>query len=311
MLFYIVILAGGIGKRMKSKKVKVLHEIMGKSMINWVIDLAKSISYKSIILVYGEKGKELKDKFPGIKYAFQRKPNGTGAAVGVALEEIKDGEGNLIVLSGDIPLLSKKSLNDFIKYHENNNFHVTIMTFHPDDPSGYGKIIREKDEIVEIVEERDASPSQKKIKEVNGGIYAFSLKHLKKALKQVKPDNAQGEYYLTDAIALIRKDGGKVGGFKNENAWELKGVNTRKDLSDISDILRRKKIEVLQKEGVTILMPDTVFIEPQVEVGKDTVLHPNTVLRGNTVIGTDCVIEPFVYLMNKKIPPGTTIKSGK
>lgn len=311
MRFHVIILAGGIGKRMKSKKVKVLHEIMGKPMVKWVIDLAKSISSKSIILVYGKKGKELKDKFPGIKYAFQKEPKGTGDAVGVALKKIKEKEGNLIILSGDIPLLSEKSIKNFIKYHEENDFQVTMMTFFPENPHGYGKVIREKDEITGIVEERDATPAQKKIKEVNGGIYAFSLKYLKKTLKNIKPDNAQGEYYLTDAIALIRKNGGKVGGYKNKNAFELKGVNTRKDLSDINGIIRRKKIEDLQKKGITILMPDTVFIEPQVEVGKDTIIYPNTVLRGNTVIGTDCVIEPFVYLMNKKIPPGTTIKSGK
>jgi bifunctional UDP-N-acetylglucosamine pyrophosphorylase/glucosamine-1-phosphate N-acetyltransferase len=311
MVFHTIILAGGIGKRMKSEKVKVLHEIMGKPMIKWVIDLAKSIPSKSITIVYGKKGKELKGKFPGIKYALQKEPNGTGAAVNVALNKIEDKEGNLLILSGDIPLLSEETLNDLIEYHKNNNFDVTIMTFCPLNPSGYGKIVRKKDEIIKIVEERDANRAEKKIKEVNGGIYVFSLKYLKKALKQIKPDNAQGEYYLTDAIAIIRKDGGKIGGFKNKNALELKGVNTRKDLSDINNILRKKKIESLQNEGVTILMPDTVFIELQVRIGKDTIIYPNTVLRGNTVIGVNCVIEPFVHLKNKKIPRGTTIKSGK
>jgi bifunctional UDP-N-acetylglucosamine pyrophosphorylase/glucosamine-1-phosphate N-acetyltransferase len=310
MLLNVIILAGGIGKRMKSKKVKVLHEIMGKPMIKWVTDLAESISPKSIILVYGKKGEELKDRFSELKYAFQEKPTGTGTAVRIALKKIEDKDGNVIILSGDIPLLSKESLNNLINYHKKNDCHVTIMTFCPDDQSGYGRVIRENDEITKIVEERDATDSQKKIKEVNGGIYVFSLKHLRKALKKITPDNAQGEYYLTDVIALIRKDGGKIGGFKNKNAWELKGVNTRNDLSDIIDTLRIKKIEALQEKGVTILMPNTVFIEPQVEIGKDTIIYPNTVLRGNTLIGSDCVIEPFVYLMNKKIPRGTTIKSG-
>lgn len=311
MVFHIIILAGGIGRRMKSRKVKVLHELMGRPMITWVIDLAKSILSKSIVLVYGKKGKELKDKFPGIKYVLQEEPNGTGAAVEIALQEIKDNEGNVIVLSGDTPLLSKKSLEKLMNYHKKNALNVTIMTFCPTNPTGYGRIIRRKDKIIEIVEERDASSIQKKIKEVNGGVYVFSLKHLKKALKNVKPNNAQGEYYLTDVISIIRKNGGKVGGIKNQNALELKGVNARKDLADINNILRKKKIEALQKEGVTILMPDTVFIEPQVKVGKDTVIYPNAVLRGDTVIGTDCTIEPFVYLINKKIPSGTTIESGK
>jgi bifunctional UDP-N-acetylglucosamine pyrophosphorylase/glucosamine-1-phosphate N-acetyltransferase len=310
MLFHVIILAGGVGKRMKSKKVKVLHEIMGKPMIKWVTDLADSISPKSITLVYGKKGEKLKDRFPGLKYAFQEEPTGTGAAVKIALKKIKDEEGNLIVLSGDIPLLSKKSLINLIDYHKRNSCHVTIMTFCPDDQSGYGRVIRENNEIMKIVEEKDATDSQKEIKEVNGGIYAFSLKHLKKALEKIRPNNAQGEYYLTDVIDLIRKDGGKIGGFKNKNAWELKGVNTRSDLSDVINTLRIKKIEALQEKGVTILMPDTVFIEHQVEIGKDSIIYPNTVLRGNTLIGSDCIIEPFVYLMNKKIPRGTTVKSG-
>ena len=310
MLFHVIILAGGIGKRMKSKKVKVLHEIMGKPMIKWVTDLAESISPESITLVYGKKGEKLKDKFPGLKYAFQKEPTGTGAAVKIALKEIEEEEGNLIVLSGDIPLLSKKSLIDLIDYHKKNNCRVTIMTFCPDNQRGYGRIIRENNEIMKIVEEKDATDSQKKIKEVNGGIYAFSLKHLKIALKKIRPNNAQGEYYLTDVIDLIRRDGGKIGGFKNKNAWELKGVNTRSDLSEIIDTLRIKKIEALQEKGVTIIMPDTVFIEHQVEIGKDSIIYPNTVIRGNTLIGSDCIIEPFVYLMDKKIPRGTTVKSG-
>ena len=310
MLFHVIILAAGIGKRMKSKKVKVLHEIMGKPMIKWVTDLADSVSPESITLVYGKKGEELKDKFPGLEYAFQEEPTGTGAAVKIALKKIKEEKGNIIILSGDIPLLSKKSLNKLLDYHKKNACHVTIMTFCPDDQSGYGRVIRENDEIIKIVEERDATDSEKKIKEVNGGIYAFSLEYLRKALKKISPNNAQGEYYLTDVIALIRKDGGKIGGFKNKNAWELKGVNTRNDLSDIIDTLRIKKIKALQEKGVTILMPDTVFIEPQVEIGKDTIIYPNTVLMGNTLIGSDCIIEPFVSLMNKKIPQGTTVKSG-
>lgn len=311
MLFHIIILAGGIGKRMKSKKVKVLHNLMGKPMIKWVINVASSFSPKSMILVYGKKGQELKGKFPGVKYALQKEPAGTGDAVLIGLNEIKDTDGNVVVLSGDTPLLSKKSLGELIDYHKKNALHVTIMTFCPDEPTGYGRIVRKKDEITEIVEERDASTTQKKIKEVNGGVYIFSIKHLRDALKKVTPNNAQGEYYLTDAIAIIRKNRGKIGGFRIENPDELKGVNTRKDLSEITEILRERKIESLQEKGVTIIMPNTVFIEPQVEVGQDTVIHSNTVLRGNTVIGTNCILEPFVYIMDKKIPTGTTIKSGK
>ena len=153
MVFHIIILAGGIGKRMKSKKVKVLHEVMERPMITWVIDLAKSIPSKSIVLVFGKKGKELKDKFPGIKYAFQKEPNGTGAAVEIALHEIEDNEGNVIVLSGDTPLLSKESLEKLVNYHEKNALNITIMTFCPVNPTGYGRIIRKKDKIIAVIRE--------------------------------------------------------------------------------------------------------------------------------------------------------------
>ncbi len=240
MTFHTIILAAGIGKRMKSKRVKVLHNIMGRPMVEWVIDLAKSFTPESIILVYGTKGKKLKGKFTGVTYALQKEPTGTGAAVEIALKEIKDNEGNVIVLSGDTPLISKESLEKLINYHKKNALNVTIMTFCPADPAGYGRIIREKDEIAEIVEERDASASQKKIKEVNGGVYVFSIKHLRGALKKITPENAQGEYYLTDVIAIIRNTGGKVGGVITENPMELKGVNTRDDLSEINNFLREK-----------------------------------------------------------------------
>ena len=310
MSLHTIILAAGIGKRMKSKKVKVLHNLMGKPIIEWVVDQAKNISEKSITLVYGKKGESLKNKFPGIKYVLQKNPTGTGAAVAVALKKIKDKKGTAVILSGDIPLLRKQSLLKLLEYHKKNSFDVTMMTFCPKNPKGYGKIIRERNEITKIVEEKDASTRQKKISEVNGGIYVFSIKHLRNALKKVTTDNAQGEYYLTDVVELIRKDGGKVGGFKLKDPLELKGINNRKNLSEAVQILRNRKIEALQEKGVTVILPDTVYIEPTVKIGQDTIIYPNTVLLGNTIIGSDCVIEPFSYLVDKKIPSGTTIKSG-
>jgi len=310
MSLHTIILAAGIGKRMKSKKVKVLHNLMGKTIIEWVIDQAKSISGESITLVYGKKGEEFKNIFSGVQYALQEEPTGTGAAVAVALKKIKDKKGTVVILSGDIPLLRKKSLEKLLDYHQKSALDVTIMTFCPHSPKGYGRIIRENNEITKIVEERDANKQQKKIEEVNGGIYVFSMQHLRNALTKVTTDNAQGEYYLTDVVAIIRENGGKVGGFKTKDPLELKGINTRKNLSEATRILIDRKIEALQQEGVTILLPNTVYIEPNVKVGQDTIIYPNTVLLGNTIIGSDCVLEPFSYFKDKKIPSGTTIKSG-
>jgi bifunctional UDP-N-acetylglucosamine pyrophosphorylase/glucosamine-1-phosphate N-acetyltransferase len=240
----------------------------------------------------------------------QEKPTGTGAAVAVALKKIKDKKGTVVILSGDIPLLRKKSLAKLLDYHKKNSSDVTIMTFCPKHPKGYGRIIRENNEIMKIIEERDANKQQKEIGEVNGGIYVFSINHLRNALKKITTDNTQGEYYLTDVVAIIRENGGKIGGFKTEDPLELKGINTRKNLSEAIQILRDRKIESLQKKGVTIMLPNTVYIEPSVRVGQDTIIYPNTVLLGNTIIGSDCILEPFVYLIDKKIPSGTTIKSG-
>ncbi|MEO0293098.1 MAG: sugar phosphate nucleotidyltransferase [candidate division WOR-3 bacterium] len=311
MVPHIIILAAGIGKRMKSKKIKVLHELMGKPIIEWVINLAKSLSPESITLVYGKDGEVLKGIFKGINYAFQEKPTGTGAAVSIALKTFKECKGDVIVLSGDTPLLMKESLIRLLEYHKKQNNDATIMTFFPEDPKGYGRIIRKGEEIIQIIEEKDATPTQKEIREVNGGIYVFSIPKLKEALKFLTPNNAQGEYYLTDVISLIKEAGGKVGGVIIENSWELKGINTRRDLAEVTDILRRKKIEALQEEGVTIIMPDTVFIEPEVMVGKDTIIYPNVVLRGKSIIGSNCILEPFVYLVDKEIPSGTIVKSGE
>lgn len=310
MSLHTIILAAGIGKRMKSKKVKILHNLMGKPIIEWVIDQAKSISGESITLVYGKKGKELENKFSEVQYALQEEPTGTGAAVAVALKKINAKKGTVVILSGDIPLLRKKSLEKLLDYHQKSALDVTIMTFCPHSPKGYGRIIRENNEITKIVEEKDANKQQKKIEEVNGGIYVFSMQHLRNALTKVTTDNAQGEYYLTDVVAIIRENGGKVGGFKTKDPLELKGINTRKNLSEATRILIDRKIEALQQEGITILLPNTVYIEPNVKVGQDTIIYPNTVLLGNTIIGSDCVLEPFSYLKDKKIPSGTTIKSG-
>jgi len=310
MSLHTIILAAGIGKRMKSKKAKVLHDLMGKTIIEWVVDQAKSISGKSIMLVYGKKGEELKNRFSGVQYALQKEPTGTGAAVAVALKKINAKKGTVVILSGDIPLLRKKTLEKLLDYHQKSALDVTIMTFCPHSPKGYGRIIRENNEITKIVEERDANKQQKKIEEVNGGIYVFSMQHLRNALTKVTTDNAQGEYYLTDVVAIIRENGGKVGGFKTKDPLELKGINTRKNLSEATRILIDRKIEALQQEGVTILLPNTVYIEPNVKVGQDTIIYPNTVLLGNTIIGSDCVLEPFSYLKDNKIPSGTTIKSG-
>lgn len=308
MSLSVIILAGGIGKRMKSKKVKALHLIMGKPMVEWVIETARAISPDSILLVYGNKGEEMKNLFQGVNYVFQPEPLGTGDAVSRGLGEIKEEKGHTLILSSDVPLLSSRTIENLIDYHKKNNYDATLLTFIPDNPSGYGRIIREGTEIKAIVEEKDASEEEKRTREVNGGTYIFSLQTLRDAIGLLRPDNTQGEYYLTDVISIIRNKGGKIGGLKIDDPSELKGVNTREDQNGVIELLRRRKIRELQMEGVTIFMPDTVYIEPDVKIGSNTIIHPNVVITGNTVIGSDCIIYPFVHLSGDKIPPGSKIE---
>lgn len=308
MYFGVMILAGGKGKRMKSRKSKVLHPLMGKTMIEWVIDTARELNPDETIIVYGKKAEEMVDMFSDVKFVLQPVPEGTADAVEKGLKRIEEKEGNVIILSADVPLLKKETVMNLFKYHENSKFDATVLTFEPDDPEGYGRIIYEGEEIVRIVEEKDASQREKEIKEVNGGIYVFSLSALRNSLSQVNDDNAQGEYYLTDVISIIRRDGGKIGGMLTENSRELYGVNTRTDLRRVIDFKRREKIKELEEKGVTFIMPDTVYIEPQVEIKKDTTIYPHVVIRGKTVIGENCIVKPYVQLEDSKIPPDTEIE---
>lgn len=309
MSLNVIVLAGGVGKRMKSEKVKVLHDIMGKKMVEWVIETAKGLSPDSVTLVYGKKGETMESMFGGINYAFQPEPNGTGDAAEIALKDINEEKGDVLILSGDVPLLSRDTLEELYSHHRDNNLHATVLTFRPEDPEGYGRILREDELVKEIVEETDADEEEKKIREVNGGIYVFKMNPLRESLSGLNPDNAQGEYYLTDAISILQRKGYRVGAVETDKLWELQGVNTRQDLSDVVDTLRRRKIESLQNKGVTILNPDTVYIEPDVEVGRDTIIHPGTVLKGKTRIGENCTIKPFVSIEGGKISKNTVVES--
>ncbi len=307
MSFHVIVLAGGVGKRMKSDKSKIMHLVMGKPMVHWVIENAKAVSPSSITLIYSKKGKEVEGLFPRVDYVLQPEPLGTGDAVSRALNKIEDKKGDVLILSADVPLLSNDTLERLITCHKENDYAATFLTFKPSNPFGYGRIIRDGQEIIRIVEEKDASEEEKKIREVNGGVYIFSLATLRNSIELIKPVNAQIEYYLTDVISIIQKRGGKITGVITDNPSELQGINTRSDLTIVIESMRKRKIRQLQEEGVTILAPWTVYIEPQVEIGRDTIIEPNVVITGNTFIGINCVIGPFVHLVDQKISSGSKI----
>ncbi|HDI83324.1 MAG TPA: hypothetical protein ENF18_05985 [candidate division WOR-3 bacterium] len=311
MALGVIIMAGGIGKRMKSERVKVLHNLLGKPVLFYVVERAKSLNPDEIVVVYGKKGMEIKGMFSGIRYAYQEVPMGTGDAVMKALGEIEGFEGEIMVLSGDVPLLTEDTLNKLIQHHRNGGYKSTILTFYPPEPGAYGRIVREGDEVMRIVEARDATDEELQIKEVNSGIYVFHSEYLRKGLTMIDNKNAQGEYYLTDVIQKIREMGGKVGGVPADDPFEVSGINTREELSIVEDVLRKRIIKHFQENGVTFHMPDTIYIETGVSIGEDTEIYPFCYIGGNTRIGRGCTIEPFCYLYDAMVKDGERVKAGK
>lgn len=310
MKLCVIIMAGGIGKRMKSKKVKVLHTILDKPLLSYVIELAKSISPESIVVVYGKNGENLKNKFASVNFAYQEEPLGTGDAVKRGLERLKDFNGDVLVLSGDVILLSKETILKMINEHTSKNSDCTILTFFPEDPSHYGRIVRKGDEILRIVEAKDATDEERKIREVNSGVYIFKKDKLEENIVKIDNKNAQGEYYLTDVIGKIKENNGIIRGVICKDPYEVEGINTREELTNIERIIRNRIIKKLQDEGVTFHFPETVYITPDVKIGRDTEIFPFNVLKGYTHLGEGCVVESFCFLNNAKIPDGTLIKRG-
>ncbi len=313
MSLSVIIMAGGIGKRMKSAKVKVLHPLLGKPIVSYVVETVRELSPDRTVLVYGKSGSNIKRLFSDIEYAFQPEPLGTGDAVKKGMETLADISGDVIILSGDVPLLSEGTLRNLIDVHLSQNNTVTILTTRMKNPYGYGRIVRDGERILRIVEEVDADDSIRAIDEINTGVYIFKIQALRDSLNKLQPNNKQKEYYLTDIIGILREQAFRIGGYIAEES-ECKGINTRKDISVLTKILLMRVFDKLYNNGVTIEMPDTTYIESEVEIGKDTVIEPSCVIKGNTKIGSGVVIGAFSYLEDaiitdgKVIPPYTHIK---
>ncbi|MCD6449386.1 MAG: bifunctional UDP-N-acetylglucosamine diphosphorylase/glucosamine-1-phosphate N-acetyltransferase GlmU [Thermotogaceae bacterium] len=293
----VLVLAAGLGKRMKSKYPKVVHKIMGKEMINWVIDTASKIG-SEIGVVAGHKADVVKKVIPShVKVYIQKEQLGTAHAV-MSAKEFIDPEQDLLILYGDVPFIKEETLKNMWKVHKNTDADVTILTAVMNDPAGYGRIIRdETGKFIKIIEEKDLTEEQKKIKEANMGFYIFKGEKLLEVLPKIKNDNAQKEYYLTDAPALLDK----VSTYAIEDVFEVSGINTRKQLIELEKEMRMRIIEKLLDEGVTIIDPETTYIQPMVKIGKDTIIHPMTFIEGNTVIGEDCEIGPMTRIKDSTI----------
>lgn len=297
-----IILAAGKGTRMKSKLPKVLHKVAGKEMLQHVIDAAKSAGSTREVVIIGNGAELVKEKISDVEFVLQEEQLGTGHAVLCAKKNFSDSEGTLLVLCGDTPLFTGELLKNFANAHENSKAAATVLTAVMPDATGYGRIIREENgEFKKIVEHKDATQDEKKISEVNAGIYCFDVKKLFSALTQVKNENAQGEYYLPDVLTILKNSGEKISAVVAEDYTQTLGINSRVQLAEAEKVLRQRKNISLMESGVTIIDPATTFIDCEVEIGQDTIIYPNTYLEGKTKIGEDCLIGPNTRFTNMKV----------
>ncbi|SES23001.1 bifunctional UDP-N-acetylglucosamine pyrophosphorylase / Glucosamine-1-phosphate N-acetyltransferase [Gracilibacillus ureilyticus] len=307
---FAVVLAAGKGTRMKSKLYKVLHPILGKPMVQHVVDQLKALQLSSITTVVGFGAEKVQEQLgEDSHYVIQEEQLGTGHAVLQAEKYLAGQKGTTLVVCGDTPLLTAETLESVIKYHEKENAKVTILTAHAEDPSGYGRIVRNSDNQVEkIVEQKDASDEEKLIKEINTGTYCFDNELLFKALKQVSNDNAQGEYYLPDVIEIAQQQQEKVAAFQTENFHETIGVNDRVALSQAETLMKQRINEYHMRNGVTMVDPDNTYIAPGVEIGSDVVIYPGCVINGETTIEEDAQIGPNSEITDCHIGAHTKVK---
>ncbi|KAB3531844.1 bifunctional UDP-N-acetylglucosamine diphosphorylase/glucosamine-1-phosphate N-acetyltransferase GlmU [Alkaliphilus serpentinus] len=297
-----IILAAGEGKRMKSRIPKVLHKLCGQGMLAHVIEAAEGSQVSETIVVIGHGADEVKSTLKAeIRTVLQKEQLGTGHAVMMAQQYIED-EGNVIVLYGDGPLITEDTLNSLIDYHNKGCYSATVLTTDLSNPQGYGRIIRNNDlELERIVEDKDANPQEKEVKEINSGIYCFSSKELKNALPLLKSNNAQGEYYLTDVLAIIKNMGKKVGLFQTDKYEDIMAANSRDQLSDLEAIMRKRINQKHMENGVTIIDPANTYIEKKVKIGIDTTIYPGAILEGKTIIGEGCKIGPNSHIIDSVI----------
>jgi bifunctional UDP-N-acetylglucosamine pyrophosphorylase / glucosamine-1-phosphate N-acetyltransferase len=306
----VLILAAGKSTRMKSKYAKVLHRVGGAALIQHVLRAARSVS-TDICIVVGHSADKVRALLPESRFVVQKEQLGTGHAVMAASEGFKGYTGDVLILPGDVPLVNAKTLEAFINFHTDGGYAASILTADVANPSGYGRIVRKNDnEVDSIVEHRDATPEILKLSEINSSIYVFNAPALFDALSRVGKDNAQGEYYLTDAIGILVNDRKKVGAHRIESSEQILGINTRQELAAVDRIMRRKKCETLMSDGVTIVDPDSTFIDVDVQIGSDSIIYPSVQIQGQTFIGEDVTVHSFCRITNSKIAAGSEVLEG-
>lgn len=326
-----IILAAGKGTRMKSETPKVLHEIFGKTLLGYVLDaVGKTDLVEKSFVIVGHQAeaveKFVKENYENASTVLQMPQLGTGDAVSKVCPNLENFDGEVIILCGDTPVINEKTLKDFIEFHKSKNSDLTVMSAIFDNPTNYGRIVRRneiasvdnscqsrysesRNDVLAIVEEKDATPEQKAIKEVNAGIYCLNWQKIKPAFTQLTSNNAQGEYYLTDIIAWGGKQGLNVNAYTLENNEEIFGINSKAHLAEATKMINKRNIEKHLENGVTIVDTDTTWISSDTEIGTDTVIFPSTYITGKNKIGNKCMIGPFAHIRGG-VELGDNVKIG-
>ncbi|MGF7015762.1 bifunctional UDP-N-acetylglucosamine diphosphorylase/glucosamine-1-phosphate N-acetyltransferase GlmU [Ornithinibacillus bavariensis] len=307
---YAIILAAGQGTRMKSKLYKVLHPVLGKPMVQHVLEHVKAVGLEEIVTVVGYGSDKVKEQLGETsEYVLQEEQLGTGHAVMQAEELLQDKKGTTIVVCGDTPLISEETFQKLVEFHEKEGSKATILTAKAEKPYGYGRVIRNANQEVErIVEQKDASPEELLVDEINTGTYCFDNEVLFEALRSVTNENAQGEYYLTDVIEILKKKSEKVMAFLCPDFDETLGVNDRLALAQAEKLMKRRINEMHMRNGVTIIDPDNTYIETDVVIESDVVIYPGTMISGPSIIRENAIIGPNSEIVNCEVGKDTVIK---
>ena len=311
----VLVMAAGLGTRMKSNRAKVLHELGGRPLIAHVVRTAQTLGPKTILVIVGHQAEEVENAVLAeigelASFAIQAQQRGTGDAVESARSQLEDSDSLVLLLSGDVPLIRAETLQKLIEHHRAANAACTILGVRLENPTGYGRIIRDdQGQFEKIVEQKDASEEERKVREINSGIYCFESRDLFEALKRVEPTNKQGEYYLTAVAEILNSSGRKVEVFTHTDSREVSGINTRAELAEFENLLRRNAIRRLMIEsGVTFIDPSHAYVSTEAEIGRDTVIYPNVTIEGNTVIGEGCVIRSGARISNSTLGDNVTVK---
>ena len=306
-----LILAAGQGKRIKSDIPKVLHKVCGKEMVNHVIDNMRKAGIEEIDVIVGKGAERVKEgtKDRNVFYSLQEEQLGTGHAVKCASDFLKGKKGTVVIFPGDAPLTKKATIENLMKEHEENKNAATLLSAMVEDPTGYGRIIRDENgNVLKIVEHKDCNEEELLVNEMNAAMYCFDIEELVNSLDKLSNNNNQGEYYLTDVIGILKEEGKKIGAVVTDYEDTI-GVNSRVQLAEAEELLRNRINNTHLENGVTLIDPKATYIGIDVEIGKDTIVYPGTILEGNTVIGSDCLIMQNCRIKDSTINDGVTVES--